>query len=144
MSSPLDLTRPSNPPVWPLLAAIGLIVLVTIGWVAMKTWETKQENTAVAEALTGGDPTLAAALVTRYGCGGCHTISGLPGATGKVAPPLCDLRERVYIGGVLPNTAANLIDWIVDPRAFSPRTAMPETGISKDEARDIAAYLYAQ
>lgn len=144
MSSPADSFSPASPPVWPLLASIGLMIVAALGWFGVKTWETKQQILQVAIALTGGDPTRAAAWVTRYGCGGCHTISGLPGATGKVAPPLTDLRQRVYIGGVLPNTAPNLIDWIVNPRTFSPRTAMPATGIGEDEARDIAAYLYAQ
>ena len=131
-------------PVWPLLAALMLIILVVFGWVAVKTWNTQQETIEVARALTGGDPAKAAALVTRYGCGGCHTIPGLPGADGKAAPALSDLRARVYIGGVLPNSAQNLVDWIVDPRRFSPRTAMPATGITEDEARDVAAYLYTQ
>jgi cytochrome c len=144
MSSPRNLAAPASLPVWPLLAATAVIVAVAVGWAALKAWETKQQNTKVAQALTGGDPTRAPTLVTRYGCGGCHTIPGIPGATGKVGPPLSDLRERVYIGGVLPNTAPNLIDWIVNPRQFSPRTAMPVTGIKTDEARDIAAYLYAQ
>jgi cytochrome c2 len=144
MSSPRDLIQRASLPVWPLLAAIGLAVLVAAGWAVMKERETAQENLAVARALTLGDPSRAPAVVRRYGCGGCHTISGIPGATGKVAPPLTDLRARVYIGGVLPNTAQNLIDWIVNPRMFSPRTAMPATGISKNEARDIAAYLYAE
>jgi cytochrome c len=144
MSSPRDLSPAVILPVWPLLAVMALIIAVAVGWAAAKAWETRQQNIKVAQALTGGDRTQAPALVTRYGCGGCHTISGIPGATGKVAPPLSDLRQRVYIGGVLPNTAPNLIDWIVDPRRFSPRTAMPVTGISKEEARDIAAYLYAQ
>jgi mono/diheme cytochrome c family protein len=144
MSSPHEIDRASNVPTWPLLASVGLIILVALGWATTKDWEKRQDNLEVARALTGGDPTRAAALVTRYGCGGCHTISGIPGATGKAAPPLTDLRERVYIGGVLPNTAPNLIGWIVNPRAFSSRTAMPATGISKEEARDVAAYLYAQ
>jgi cytochrome c1 len=131
-------------PVLPLILALVLILITAAGWLLVQTWQQRQENLAVARALTGGDPDNAAALVTRFGCGGCHTIPGLPGAQGKVAPPLTDLRSRVYIAGVLPNTAENLIGWIVDPRAFSPRTAMPMTGITKEEARDIAAYLYAQ
>ena len=57
-------------------------------------------------------------------------------------PPLEGLRSRVFIAGVLPNTADNLINWIVQPRRWSPRSAMPETGIDADGARDIAAYLY--
>jgi len=131
-------------PLWPLLAALALIVLMAFAWAGVKKLEQQQENLAVARALTGGDPARAATLVMRYGCAGCHTIPGLPGAEGKVAPPLSDLRARVYIGGVLPNSAENLVDWIVNPRKFSPRTAMPVTGIGEAEARDIAAYLYAQ
>jgi cytochrome c1 len=34
------------------------------------------------------------------------------------------------------------VSWIVDPRALSPRTAMPVTGIGEAEAREVAAYLY--
>jgi cytochrome c2 len=131
-------------PVWPLLAVLAVILVMALAWIAVQKWQRQQENLAVARALTGGDPTRAAELATRYGCAGCHTIPGLPGANGKVAPPLTDLRARVYIGGVLPNTPENLMNWIVDPRRFSPRTAMPRTGISETEARDIAAYLYAQ
>ena len=54
------------------------------------------------------------------------------------------LKERVYIGGVLTNSTGNLVEWIVDPQRFSPRTAMPATGITRDEARDVAAYLYTR
>jgi cytochrome c1 len=57
---------------------------------------------------------------------------------------LADLRERVYVGGVLWNSSDNLIGWIVDPQRFSPHSAMPATGITEAEARDVAAYLYAQ
>ncbi|MBV9786106.1 MAG: cytochrome C, partial [Acidisphaera sp.] len=65
------------------------------------------------------------------------------GADGQVAPPLAGLRKRVYIGGVMRNTPENLIAWIVDPRSISPHSAMPVTGISRREARDVATYLYA-
>ena len=45
---------------------------------------------------------------------------------------------------VLPNSADNLVKWIMDPRAVSPRTAMPDLGVSEAEARHMAAYLYSQ
>jgi len=125
-----------------VIVAAGLLLLAGLGtgaWLA----RAQQEQEAVAKALTGGDPARAPALLLRYGCGGCHTIPGVPGADGRVAGPLSGMRERVYIGGVTRNTPGNLIGWIVDPRAFSPRTAMPATGISEAEARDVAAYLYA-
>jgi hypothetical protein len=60
-----------------------------------------------------------------------------------VGPPLADLGKRVFVGGVVSNTPDILIRWIVNLRDLSPRTAMPITGISGDEARDVAAYLYA-
>ncbi|MDB5369032.1 MAG: putative cytochrome c class protein [Roseomonas sp.] len=110
------------------------------GWWLLQVREAKN----IARALTGGEPDRAPALITRYGCGGCHTIPGIPGADGRVAAPLNGLLERVYVGGVARNTAANLTGWIVNPRAFSPRSAMPATGITEDEARDVAAYLYTQ
>jgi cytochrome c len=79
----------------------------------------------------------------HYGCAGCHTIPGVAGADGLAGPPLSSLSQRVYIGGVLPNTPDNLLAWIVDPRAANPRTAMPVTGIADQDARDVAAYLYS-
>jgi cytochrome c2 len=96
-----------------------------------------------AVSLTGGNPDRSPAIFRRYGCTGCHTIPGVPGADGMVGPALSDLSRRVYIAGVLPNTSENLQRWIVTPQRFSPHTAMPETGINAAEARDVAAYLYA-
>jgi cytochrome c2 len=130
-------------PILPLTVAIIAIFLIGAGWLVTERWMAVSQSDAVARALTGGDPARAGALVTRYGCGGCHTFPGLPGADGKVGPALSGLRERVFIAGVLPNTADNLIGWIVDPRAYSPGSAMPVTGISKAEARNVAAWLYA-
>ena len=133
----------TNLPILPLTGAIAAIVLVTAAWLITEAWMAANESNTVARALTGGNPAHASVLVTRYGCGGCHTIPGLPATDGKVGPPLGGLRQRVFIAGVLPNTADNLINWIVEPRAYSPGSAMPVTGISKAEARDVAAWLYA-
>jgi len=49
---------------------------------------------------------------------------------------------RIYIAGRLNNTPDNLTAWIIDPHAFDPQNVMPPTGVSRGEARDIAAYLY--
>jgi cytochrome c2 len=134
---------PVSLPILPLTGTILAIILVTGVWLSGESWMAANESEAVARALTSGNPAKASLLVTRYGCAGCHTIPGLPAADGKVGPPLGGLRQRVFIAGVLPNSADNLINWIVDPRAYSPRSAMPVTGISKAEARDVAAWLYA-
>jgi len=44
---------------------------------------------------------------------------------------------------MLPNSPENLIRWIVNRREVNPKTAIPVTGISEEEARDVAAYLYS-
>jgi cytochrome c2 len=102
-----------------------------------------QQRLQVARVLTeGGDPSRAPPIFRRYGCTGCHKIPGIAGADGQVGGALEDLQKRVYIAGVVNNTGDNLVHWIVSPQDFSPNSAMPKTGISEAEARDLAAYLY--
>ena len=96
-----------------------------------------------AAELTGGDPLRGRLLVHEYGCDACHTIPGVPGADREVGPPLAGLANRVYIAGVLPNVPENLMAWIEDPRSASPKTAMPDVGVTSADARHIAAYLYS-
>jgi cytochrome c len=122
---------------------LAVAVLVAGAATAGLTWSSHKKE-KLASALTGGDPTQAPEIMRRYGCAGCHTIPGVPGADGLVGPALSGLGQRVYIAGVATNSPDNLIRWIVTPQAFSPRTAMPATGISEAEAREVAAYLYAQ
>jgi cytochrome c1 len=122
-----------------VLLAIG--VLAGVGW---RMWDAARERTERAMLLTGGDPAQAPAPVRRFGCAECHVVPGVAGASGRQGPPLQDVGSRVWLGGVLPNSPENLVRWIQDPRAISPRTAMPRTGISEQEARDVAAYLLQQ
>jgi cytochrome c2 len=104
----------------------------------------RNQKIEVAGLLTRGEPALAPDVFRRYGCTGCHTIPRIPGADGKVGGPLVDMRERVYIAGVVNNDAEALVRWIVSPTSFDAKTAMPDTGISEVEARALAAYLYQQ
>jgi cytochrome c2 len=100
------------------------------------------KQTRRAMAMTGGDPKDALNIITRYGCAACHQIPGARVPGGQAAVPLTDVAERLYLGGAVVNTPENLIRWIVNPKQFDPRTAMPVTGITPGEARDVAAYLY--
>lgn len=81
-------------------------------------------------------------LMRAYGCGACHMVPGIRDARGKVGPPLLYFSERTMIAGELPNTPPNLTRWIQHPKQVEPNTAMPELGVTQDEANDIAAYLY--
>ncbi|TVT19894.1 c-type cytochrome, partial [Amycolatopsis rhizosphaerae] len=89
-----------------------------------------------------GSPARGAQLIRQYGCGSCHTVPGVSGATGLVGPPLTRFGARSYIAGELPNNGDNLQRWIRDPRGVEPGTAMPNLGVSPLDARDIAAYLF--
>src|SRR5947207_12031543 len=90
----------------------------------------------------GDNASRGAAAIGRYGCGSCHTISGVPGANGLVGPPLNGIGSREYIAGEVPNTAANLMRWIQHPHQIEPHTVMPEMNVTEQDSRDIAAYLY--
>jgi cytochrome c2 len=84
------------------------------------------------------------ALLASYGCTACHSIRGLQAGAGQAGPPLEDIAGNSYIAGVLPNTSAAMTRWIIAPRSVSPGTAMPDLGVSPDEARAMAAYLVDQ
>jgi cytochrome c1 len=64
----------------------------------------------------------------------------MPG--GRAAQSLSGITDRIYLGGTVNNTPESLVRWIVNPKQFDPKTAMPVTGISDAEARNVAAYLY--
>jgi cytochrome c2 len=124
---------------------MGLIVAAAAGAIAagVAIYAVDQaKRTQRAIAMTGGDPKDAVRIITRYGCAACHEIPGAEVPGGQTAAPLAGVGQRLYLGGAVANTPENLIGWIVNPKQFDPKTAMPVTGISSGEARDVAAYLY--
>jgi cytochrome c2 len=122
---------------------LGLAALVAAGAVGGGWWWREGEAARQrAIALIGGDPERGRGLLRQYGCAGCHTIPGVTGAVGKVGPSLDGVAARVYLGGAIENTPANLLRWIDDPRAIEPRSAMPRSGAPPRDVRDIATYVY--
>jgi cytochrome c oxidase subunit II len=83
------------------------------------------------------------ALIAQKPCGTCHTIPGIPGATGTVGPNLAGVASRTRIaGGAVPNNGPDdLKKWIMNPPGLKPGTIMPNLGLTDDEATKIAAYL---
>lgn len=102
------------------------------------------EGTLTERTVPNGDEDLGQQLIAFYGCGSCHEINGVAGANSQVGPPLNDFHNRTYIAGSLPNTWENLATWVQDPQSIEPGTAMPNVGVTEEEARHIAAYLYNQ
>jgi cytochrome c len=83
-------------------------------------------------------------LIVQKGCGSCHTIPNIPGASGTIGPNLQGVADRKQIaGGAVPNNSVeDLAKWIQDPPSLKPGTAMPKLGLSADDARAAAEYLY--
>lgn len=100
------------------------------------------EREQIARQMTGGEPARGNLAIEKYGCGSCHTIPGVGGANGLIAPPLGGIRNRLYLAGRLQNTPANLMLWMRQPQHVDPLTVMPQMGVTQRDARDIAAYLY--
>lgn len=128
------------------LTALAALGLSTALWVYVYQVGSSERRRTVdtAVALTrGGNPEAGRRVIMAFGCGACHRIPGIPGAHGKIGPSLLRFKDRAMIAGVLANSADNLVQWIQDPPGFDPKTAMPNLGLSPQEARDAAAYLYA-
>jgi len=92
--------------------------------------------------LGDADVALGRVLVSEYGCTSCHEIPGVRGSNGRVGPKLDGFVDQMYIAGQLTNTPDNLAIWLMMPREVSPGTAMPDLGISVEEARHMVAFLY--
>ena len=85
------------------------------------------------------------ALVVARGCGGCHTVPGIQGASGVIGPPLNNVALRPTLAGEsIPNSPDNMTRWIMDPPSLKPGTAMPRLGLTQQEAQDVTAFLYSQ
>lgn len=82
--------------------------------------------------------------LAQYACQSCHIIPGVTGPRVYVGRSLENLAAQKYIAGTLPNTQANLVRWIRDPKAIDPHTPMPVLGVTERDAHDMAAYLLAR
>ena len=125
------------------IVAALLVVVALVGAV----WEYARERTQLreqAEAATGGDSRRGESMFIQYGCGSCHALKNVRGATGSVGPPLDGVALRVIIGGHLTNTPANMQRWIREPQHVAPGTAMPDLQVGAEDARDMTAFLYTR
>ena len=135
------MVRPSRG-MWRAIAGLAIALVAAAALLSARRLNAAQ-RAHEAQALTGGVPDRGARAIRAYGCSGCHTIPGIPGAVGLVGPPLAGVAQRVYLAGVLTHTPDNLVRWIMTPQDVDSLTAMPNLGVTLQEARDIAAYLYS-
>lgn len=125
-----------------IAGAVVLIVFTVAILVSIETIEAPVPGIRAASTVEGADPARGAELIDAYGCGACHTIPGVRRADGRVGPNLEDVASQHYIAGALVTTPDNLARWIREPQSIEPGTAMPDLGLTVQESRDVAAYLY--
>jgi cytochrome c1 len=98
-----------------------------------------------------GDPARGRALFTDgsiiqpSGCATCHTVRGVPQATGVAGPNLTNVTIRPTLAGDsnIPMNPDNLVRWIMNPQALKQGALMPSLGVSEAQARDLTAFLYS-
>ena len=128
---------------WPsvlLTIFLAVTALVLVGYSRNEVQRANDIKAAIRA--TGGNPDRGPDKIKYYGCSACHTIPGIAEANGKVGPPLDAFAWRIYIAGRVANTPDNLRHWIMNPHQLEQHTAMPEMGVSDEDSKDIAAYLY--
>jgi|SRR3546814_5152963 cytochrome c len=91
----------------------------------------------------GAEPALNAEALISARCGACHRVPGVVGANGRVGPSLDGFGRQQIIAGYFPNTPGNLVRWLRDPQRMLPGNAMQDTGLTEEQARAVAAYLYS-
>ena len=94
------------------------------------------------QASSIGDPARGKSTIMSSSCGACHAIPGVQQADGMVGPPLDPFRPPNH-GGRLPAQHPRQRH-PVDPLSpvVLPGNAMPNSGLSEGQARDVTAYLY--
>ncbi len=114
------------------LLASGAFALLCLG--GGLAYAFHRQNEHLAPTGYAGDPERGRALVTAYGCVSCHD-------PGQVGPPLQEMATRGYLAGRFPNVPGVMQQWLRDPQSLKPGTAMPNLGVTRRDADDIAAYL---
>ncbi|MDQ3077216.1 MAG: c-type cytochrome [Pseudomonadota bacterium] len=91
----------------------------------------------------GGDAERGRAAIERVGCAACHSIPGIDWPKGVVGPSLDGFARQTLIAGRVPNRPAVLAAFVRNAPQVSPGSAMPAMPLSRQESRDVAAYLTA-
>ncbi len=120
------------------------ILLAALGCVGLAGCDLSQPVAYESKQVAGGDPARGLALIATgvHGCQACHAIPGIRTPKGVVGPPLAGMARRGFIAGQLPNKPGVMVAFLQNPPALLPTTGMPDVGLTTDEARHIAAYLY--
>jgi cytochrome c oxidase subunit 2 len=74
-------------------------------------------------------------------CSACHQVRGT-NAAGQVGPDLTHLATRQTLAAVtIPNSPAELAEWIRDPQHVKPGSKMPDLELTNADVTALVAYL---
>ncbi|PZQ77304.1 MAG: cytochrome C [Variovorax paradoxus] len=147
--------RLSDADLWAVVAFVHALPTFTPERYAAMTggrWRVTSEDGQPGAAPTACGPAADAPLrvaeaargqraLTQYACNACHSIPGVTGSQVQVGPPLAGMGRRTRIAGTLDHTPEGMVRWLRETQAVKPDTAMPQMGVTEQDARDIAAYL---
>jgi cytochrome c oxidase subunit 2 len=98
-------------------------------------------QTRPAKAPHGGAAARGERIFMQGPCSSCHAIRGTP-AHGYVGPDLTHVASRTSLAGVaIPNTRADLAQWIVASQSIKPGNQMPNIRLAPSQLRALVAYL---
>jgi cytochrome c2 len=119
-------------------------VIAMVGCLAVAGCDLSGTEVFNTKHVDDGDAGRGHALVASgaFGCAACHVIPGIRFPRGNVGPPLDGMASRGLIAGQLPNKPGVLVAFLQNPPALVPQTGMPNVGLTLEQSRDVAAYLY--
>jgi cytochrome c oxidase subunit II len=104
-----------------------------------RRWLARQSEPAAAPASTLASTGRDAFLDGP--CSSCHTIRGTS-ADAEVGPDLTHVADRQTLAGLtIPNTRADLADWIRNSQHVKPGNQMPNLRLPDAQLRAVVAYL---
>jgi cytochrome c len=122
-----------------LFASLSLLVAVACN--RQETAQSAQKGTPAATQ-AAGNVSRGRELANQYGCNVCHMMPGVEGPQGSLGPSLAGLASRpTFSTAAVPNTAANLAQFIQNPASLNPQSSMPPIAIAADDVQDLVAYL---
>lgn len=102
-------------------------------WLALQ--QTPGATDTAAEAAAGKT------VFETQSCMNCHAVEGTS-ANGRFGPNLTHFGSRDTLGsGAVPNTMANLKQWIREPDSLKPGALMPAMQLDETQLEQVSVYL---
>jgi mono/diheme cytochrome c family protein len=93
-----------------------------------------------------GDAERGRELFTEKGCLACHAHEGTTKKGGKTHPVTSEANFAPELSRIADKVSSRewLVQWILNPNVHHPRTRMPVTHLTPEQANDVAAWLLSQ